>query len=133
MAICSYCKKNYKRPRGLTVFSFDGKTAHYCSSKCRRNLNLGRDPKKVNWVKREKKGRKKDLIDKEALEEQGIGSQSEKKPEKRLLENKDKLTSQATGKKEEKKAEKKEEKKPEKAEKSEKKEEKSEKPEKEKK
>jgi len=55
MPTCSFCKKNYEFPRGLTVFLFDGKSLHFCSSKCRRNLNLKRDPKKVNWVKREKK------------------------------------------------------------------------------
>jgi len=55
MPTCSFCKKNFKEPRGLTVFTFEGKTIHFCSSKCRRNLDLKRDPKKTNWVKREKK------------------------------------------------------------------------------
>ncbi len=55
MPTCSFCKKNYKEPRGLTVFTFDGKAINYCSSKCKRNMALKRDPKKVNWVKREKK------------------------------------------------------------------------------
>ena len=55
MPTCSFCKKNYEFPRGLTVFLFDGKSLHFCSSKCKRNLDLKRDPKKVNWVKREKK------------------------------------------------------------------------------
>ena len=58
MPTCSFCKKNYQEPRGLTVFTFDGKAVNYCSSKCRRNLALKRDPKKVNWVKREKKVKK---------------------------------------------------------------------------
>ena len=58
MPTCSFCKKNYQEPRGLTVFTFDGKAINYCSSKCRRNLALKRDPKKVNWVKREKKVKK---------------------------------------------------------------------------
>ncbi len=61
MPTCSFCKKHYKEPRGLTLFTFDGKTIHFCSSKCRRNLNLKRDPKKVNWIKREKKKTKKEL------------------------------------------------------------------------
>ena len=55
MPACSFCKKNYDEPRGLTVFTFDGRAINYCSSKCRRNMALKRDPKKVNWVKREKK------------------------------------------------------------------------------
>jgi len=55
MPTCSFCKKNYHEHKGLTVFTFEGKTIHFCSSKCRRNLDLKRDPKKVNWVKRKKK------------------------------------------------------------------------------
>jgi len=55
MPVCSFCKQHYKEPRGLTVFTFEGKTIHYCSSKCRRNIALKRDPRKVNWIKRERK------------------------------------------------------------------------------
>lgn len=58
MPICSFCKKNYEEHRGLTVFSFDGKVSRYCSSKCRRNAALKRDPKKTNWVKRDGKTKK---------------------------------------------------------------------------
>lgn len=57
MPVCSFCKKNYENPRGLTIFTLDGKAVHFCSSKCRRNADLKRDPKKVNWVKRKKKNK----------------------------------------------------------------------------
>ena len=53
MPTCTFCKKPYKNPRGLTVYTFDGRSIFYCSSKCRRNAGLGRDPKKTNWVKKE--------------------------------------------------------------------------------
>lgn len=65
MPTCSFCKKNYQEPRGLTVFTFDGRAINYCSSKCRRNMALKRDPKKVNWVKREKKKKLKEVKIKE--------------------------------------------------------------------
>jgi len=55
MPVCSFCKKDYAEHKGLTVFTFDGRTVHYCSSKCRRNLDLKRDPKKVKWIKKDKK------------------------------------------------------------------------------
>jgi len=55
MPVCSFCKKNYSEHKGVTIFAFDGKARHFCSSKCRNNLALKRDPKKVNWVKRDKK------------------------------------------------------------------------------
>ena len=52
MATCSFCRRNFKDPRGLTVFTFDGRAIHFCSSKCRRNTALGRDGRKTNWVKK---------------------------------------------------------------------------------
>ena len=58
MPTCSFCKRNYENPRGLTVFTFEGRSIFYCSSKCRRNADLKRDPKKVNWVKRDKTKKK---------------------------------------------------------------------------
>ena len=54
MPTCSYCKKGYKDPRGLTIFTFDGRAVYYCSAKCRRNQNLGRDARKLNWIRRRK-------------------------------------------------------------------------------
>ncbi len=90
MPICSFCKKHYKEPRGLTVFTFDGKTVHFCSSKCRRNIALKRDPRKVNWIKKEKKISKAEkeaekkaelLEEKETLQEEKI--ESLKKPEEK--------------------------------------------------
>tara|TARA_Y100000034_G_scaffold6022_1_gene6621 strand:- start:2226 stop:2561 length:336 start_codon:yes stop_codon:yes gene_type:complete len=55
MVNCSFCKKNYHEHKGLVLFTNEGRTVNYCSSKCRRNDDLGRDSKKVNWVKRDKK------------------------------------------------------------------------------
>jgi large subunit ribosomal protein L24e len=52
MPTCSFCKARFKEPRGLTIFTFDGRSIHYCSSKCRRNAKLGRDSRKVNWVRK---------------------------------------------------------------------------------
>jgi large subunit ribosomal protein L24e len=52
MPTCSFCKTRFKEPRGLTIFTFDGKSIHYCSSKCRRNAKLGRDGRKTNWVRK---------------------------------------------------------------------------------
>lgn len=52
MPVCSFCKKNFKEPRGLTLFTFEGKTIYFCSSKCRKNMALKRDPRKTNWVRK---------------------------------------------------------------------------------
>ena len=53
MTVCSYCKKTYNSPKGLTIFSFDGRAIHYCSGKCRKNEALKRDARKLNWVRKD--------------------------------------------------------------------------------
>ena len=52
MAVCSFCKNNYEFPRGTTVVQKDGTARYYCSSKCRKNLEMGRLNKKVKWVRK---------------------------------------------------------------------------------
>ena len=48
MPFCSYCKKQYEIPRGMTLVMVDGTINHFCSSKCRKNFLLKR--RKVRWV-----------------------------------------------------------------------------------
>jgi large subunit ribosomal protein L24e len=90
MPSCSFCKKHYNLPRGLTVFTFDGRSVHFCSSKCKRNLDLKRDPKKVNWIKREKKGKKaEEKIEKiKAIKEETGSEKTEVKPAEKPKEKK---------------------------------------------
>jgi len=54
MPTCTYCKRNYSAHKGLVVFTLEGRTIYYCSSKCRKNAGMKRDPKKVNWVRKVK-------------------------------------------------------------------------------
>ena len=79
MPTCSFCKKHYKEPRGLTLFTFEGKTIHFCSSKCRKNLDLKRDPRKINWIKKQKLTRAEQLaeIKAEIQEEKAEEAQTE--------------------------------------------------------
>ena len=46
----------YEIPKGTTVIQRDGSIKFYCSSKCRKNVVLGRDPLKTTWVRKRKKG-----------------------------------------------------------------------------
>jgi len=48
MTKCVYCGKEYDIPRGLTLVMKDGKVNYLCSSKCRKNMLMGR--RKVRWV-----------------------------------------------------------------------------------
>jgi large subunit ribosomal protein L24e len=55
MPVCSFCKGSYEFPRGTTVVQKSGDVKHYCSSKCRKNSEMGRDNRKVKWIKKNKK------------------------------------------------------------------------------
>ena len=55
MPKCSFCGKEYEFPSGLTKVLKDGAILYFCSSKCRKNLELGRKSKKVKWIKKQKK------------------------------------------------------------------------------
>jgi len=48
MPKCVYCEDNYEPPRGLTLIMKDGKVNYLCSSKCRKNMLMGR--RKVRWL-----------------------------------------------------------------------------------
>ncbi len=55
MPVCSFCKKGYEFPRGVTVVQKDGSVKYFCGSKCRKNFEMGRVSKKVKWVTKAKK------------------------------------------------------------------------------
>ena len=55
MAKCFFCNKIIKPGRGKIFVSSDGRAMPFCSSKCEKNFKLGRNPKKVNWIRKQKK------------------------------------------------------------------------------
>jgi len=74
MPKCSFCKKIYEFPRGLTIALNDGNILHFCSSKCRKNSEMGRKSQKVMWVKKMKHAEEELLAE--------MKEESEKKEEK---------------------------------------------------
>ena len=52
MPVCSFCKNNYEFPKGTTVVQKDSSVRFFCSSKCRKNMEMGRLNKKVKWVRK---------------------------------------------------------------------------------
>jgi len=52
MPVCSFCKNGYEFPKGTTVVQKDGSVRYYCSSKCRKNMEMGRLNKKVKWIRK---------------------------------------------------------------------------------
>ncbi|MBI2046987.1 hypothetical protein HYT26_02390 [Candidatus Pacearchaeota archaeon] len=100
MPKCSICKINYEFPDGLTFVHVDGRVLHFCSSKCRKNHEMGR--KKLKWVTKQKG------IDKTEVEEEAVKEKAEAK--EKPAEKKEEKKAEAKPK-EESKAENKEEKK----------------------
>jgi len=90
MPACTFCKRQYENPRGLTIFTFDGKSLFYCSSKCRNNAKLKRDPKKTNWVKSEKRVKVTKVEEKpNKVEEKKVEVKTEERNEEKGLEKKE--------------------------------------------
>lgn len=53
MPKCSYCKKDYEFPKGITYVMKDGTIKHLCSGKCKKNMLMKK--RKVRWILKNKK------------------------------------------------------------------------------
>ena len=59
MAKCSFCKNDMAKGTGKMFVKKDGSVLYFCSNKCEKNmLKLKRNPRKVKWVSKKKKGEK---------------------------------------------------------------------------
>ncbi|MEM2757180.1 MAG: 50S ribosomal protein L24e, partial [Sulfolobales archaeon] len=47
---CSFCGKDVEAGSGLMYVRNDGNIMWFCSSKCLKNLRLGREPRKLPWT-----------------------------------------------------------------------------------
>lgn len=47
---CAFCKKDFEMPYGMIIVQKDGTPKPFCSSKCRKNSEMGRDNRKVKWI-----------------------------------------------------------------------------------
>ncbi|MEM4959882.1 MAG: 50S ribosomal protein L24e [Nanopusillaceae archaeon] len=52
--LCSFCGKKIEPGTGLTYALNDGKVLNFCSRKCYRNWEMGRNPKKLKWITKNK-------------------------------------------------------------------------------
>ena len=84
MPKCSVCKVNYEFPEGLTFVHIDGRVLHFCSSKCRKNHEMGR--KKMKWVSKQKGIGKIEAVEEEIVKEKAEAKEkpAEKKEEKKV-------------------------------------------------
>ena len=50
---CDYCGADIEPGTGTMFVHNDGSTVHFCSSKCEKNADLGREPRDVEWTEEE--------------------------------------------------------------------------------
>ncbi|GAB3684448.1 hypothetical protein GCM10028857_13450 [Salinarchaeum chitinilyticum] len=50
---CDYCGDEIPPGTGTMLVRTDGATIHYCSSKCEKNADLGREPRDLEWIQDE--------------------------------------------------------------------------------
>ncbi|QDX40895.1 50S ribosomal protein L24e [Salarchaeum sp. JOR-1] len=47
---CDYCGSDIEPGTGTMFVHNDGTTVHFCSSKCEKNADLGREPRDLEWT-----------------------------------------------------------------------------------
>ncbi len=48
--VCSFCGYEIPPGTGIMYVKTDGTILYFCSSKCRKNYLLGRNPRKLKWT-----------------------------------------------------------------------------------
>jgi len=81
MARCTFCGNEIERGTGFIFVEKVGKAHNYCSSKCFRNVQLGRKPKNARWTQefRRLKGKLTAEAEKEALQREAAGTATAEK------------------------------------------------------
>ena len=47
---CDYCGDDVEPGTGTMFVHTDGSVVHYCSAKCEKNADLGREPRDLEWT-----------------------------------------------------------------------------------
>jgi len=52
---CNFCGEKIPKGRGIMFVKRDGTILYFCSSKCEKSYFMGRNPRKVKWVRKRRK------------------------------------------------------------------------------
>lgn len=50
---CSFCNSNMVKGTGKMFVKKEGSVFYFCSSKCEKNVGMGRVAKKMKWTKKQ--------------------------------------------------------------------------------
>ena len=80
MARCNFCGNEIEKGTGMIFVEKIGKVLHFCSSKCERNVDLGRIPRHTRWTQEFKKlkGKVSAEAQKLALQQEAEGNETVK-------------------------------------------------------
>lgn len=80
MARCNFCGNEIEKGTGMIFVEKVGKVRNFCSSKCERNMGMGRVPRHIRWTQefRKLKGKLSAEAQKEALQLEAQGSETVK-------------------------------------------------------
>jgi len=48
--VCDFCGDDIEPGTGTMFVQTDGSTVHFCSAKCEKNADLGREPRDLEWT-----------------------------------------------------------------------------------
>jgi large subunit ribosomal protein L24e len=48
--VCDFCGDDIEPGTGTMFVKTDGSTVHFCSAKCEKNADLGREPRDLEWT-----------------------------------------------------------------------------------
>ncbi|WP_338729262.1 50S ribosomal protein L24e [Haladaptatus sp. DJG-WS-42] len=71
---CDYCGDDIEPGTGTMFVFTDGRTVNYCSSKCEKNAELGREARDVRWTE---EGRRQSGVNKRASEKAEAAAEAE--------------------------------------------------------
>jgi large subunit ribosomal protein L24e len=54
MAKCSFCSSELSQGCGKMIVKNDGRILFFCCKKCEKNMHMGRNPARVNWIRKAK-------------------------------------------------------------------------------
>jgi large subunit ribosomal protein L24e len=106
---CAFCGERLERGTGKLIVRKNGNLEWYCTSKCEKNMKLGRSPIKTKWTRTYRKFKGKLTKAEEIKEARAEGDKKEAEGNKKKTPQ----FKEAAGKDEAKPEKKKEEKKPE--------------------
>jgi large subunit ribosomal protein L24e len=78
---CNFCGDDIEPGTGTMFVRVDGTTEHFCSAKCERSDELGREPRNVGWTEAGRQAAEANRAADEARQEAAAEAEAESEPE----------------------------------------------------